>query len=126
MTRRIGKRFRAGQKVEHEGADTMTGPGIGRTTRPGQTARARRMPARCMPALGLSAGIAVASMWSGLTVAYLVPSVPPSFGILGVATAVYLSTFAWSPLRRRHVRARAVGRGSPDGAGASVVPLVTP
>lgn len=69
MTRRIGKRFRAGQKVEHEGADTMTGPGIGRTTRPGQTARARRMPARCMPALGLSAGIAVALAVSAGTAA---------------------------------------------------------
>ena len=57
---------------------------------------AQRLTARPFRALWLSAGIAVGSMWSGLTVAYLVPSVPPSFGILGVATAVYLSTFAWS------------------------------
>jgi zinc/manganese transport system permease protein len=55
---------------------------------------AQRLTARPFRALWLSAAIAVGSMWAGLTVAYLVPSVPPSFGILGVATAVYLSTFA--------------------------------
>ena len=40
-------------------------------------------------------------MWVGLTVTYLVPTVPPSFGILGVATSVYLGTFVWSSLARR-------------------------
>ena len=62
---------------------------------------AQRLTARPFLALWLSAGIAVGSMWVGLTVAYLVPSVPPSFGILGVATAVYLSTFAWTAWARR-------------------------
>ena len=65
-------------------------------------------------------------MWAGLTVAYLVPTVPPSFGILGVATAVYLATFAWSPLRRRHGTAGAAGEASAGGAAPSVGPLVTP
>jgi len=62
---------------------------------------AQRLTARPFLALWLSAGIAVGSMWLGLTVAYLVPRVPPSFGILGVATSVYLGTFAWSGLARR-------------------------
>ncbi len=87
---------------------------------------AQRMTARPFRALWLSAGIAVGSMWAGLTVAYLVPTVPPSFGILGVATAVYLATFAWSPLRRRHGTAGAAGEASAGGAAPSVGPLVTP
>jgi zinc/manganese transport system permease protein len=62
---------------------------------------AQRLTARPFRALWLSAAIAVGSMWVGLTVAYLVPTVPPSFGILGVATSVYLGTFVWSGLARR-------------------------
>ena len=62
---------------------------------------AQRLTTRPFRAIWLAAGIAVASMWSGLTVAYLVPVVPPSFGIIGVATAVYMSTFAWTGLTRR-------------------------
>lgn len=62
---------------------------------------AHRLTARPFRAMWLSAGIAVASMWIGLTVAYVVPTVPPSFGILGVATAVYLGTFAWTGVSRR-------------------------
>jgi len=57
---------------------------------------AQRLTARPFAALWLSAGIAVGSMWTGLTVAYLVPTVPPSFGILGVATAVYLGAILWT------------------------------
>ena len=87
---------------------------------------AQRLTARPFRALWLSAAIAVASMWAGLTVAYLVPSVPPSFGILGVATAVYLSTFARSPRRRRRVVSGAGGAATPDGVAPSVGPLVTP
>jgi zinc/manganese transport system permease protein len=54
---------------------------------------AQRMCARPFPALWLSAAIAIASMWIGLTAAYLAPRMPPSFGILAVATAVYLGSF---------------------------------
>jgi zinc/manganese transport system permease protein len=87
---------------------------------------AQRLTARPFLALWLSAGIAVGSMWVGLTVAYLVPSVPPSFGILGVATTVYLSTFAWT------ARARRPGPPTPDrqaatnGVPSSVGPRGTP
>jgi zinc/manganese transport system permease protein len=51
---------------------------------------AQRLTARPFRALLLSAGIAVASTWAGLTIAYVAPSVPPSFGILAVATGAYL------------------------------------
>jgi zinc/manganese transport system permease protein len=40
-------------------------------------------------ALALSAGLAVAEMWAGLALSYLVPNVPPSFGIVAAATVVY-------------------------------------
>jgi zinc/manganese transport system permease protein len=53
---------------------------------------AQRLTTRPFVALWLSAGIAVASMWTGLTIAYAAPSVPPSFGILAVATGCYLVT----------------------------------
>ena len=53
---------------------------------------ASRLTTRPLRALGLSAGIAVASMWLGLTASYLVPKLPPSFAILAVATLTYLAT----------------------------------
>ena len=84
---------------------------------------AQRVTARPFVALWLSAGIAVGAMWAGLTVAYLVPTVPPSFGILAVATVVYLGTFIWTgTLRRRRsvdtvvvpmTTARTTGIGAP-------------
>ena len=54
---------------------------------------AQRLTARPFRALCLSPGIAVVSMWIGLTIAYADPSVPPSFGILAVATGIYLLAF---------------------------------
>jgi zinc/manganese transport system permease protein len=51
---------------------------------------AQRLTTRPFRALWLSAGIAVASTWIGLTIAYAAPSVPPSFGILAVATGCYV------------------------------------
>jgi zinc/manganese transport system permease protein len=50
---------------------------------------ALRLTARPYRALWLSAVIAIASMWAGLTVSYLVPRVPPSTAILGVAAACF-------------------------------------
>lgn len=69
---------------------------------------AQRLTADPYRALWLSAAIAVASTWTGLTIAYVVPSVPPSFGVVGVTTAVYAATFPMTAVRS----ARA-----PDGAG---------
>ena len=62
---------------------------------------AQRLCARPVAALWLSAAIAVGAMWAGLSIAYVVPVVPPSFGILAVATAVYLATFARAAVTRR-------------------------
>ncbi|HUC56580.1 MAG TPA: metal ABC transporter permease [Streptosporangiaceae bacterium] len=55
---------------------------------------AQRLTTRPFGALWLSGGIAVASLWAGLLLAYAVPQMPPSFGIIGVATLIYLVAFA--------------------------------
>jgi zinc/manganese transport system permease protein len=65
---------------------------------------AMRLSARPYRALWLSAAIAVASMWGGLTASYLAPRVPPSFAILSIASAFYALTFL-APARRRGSRA---------------------
>lgn len=59
-------------------------------------AAASRLTARPFAALGLSAGLAVAAVWIGLGASYALPTAPPSFAILSVATLV----FALSTLRR--------------------------
>ena len=51
---------------------------------------AQLLTARPFRALWLSAGIAVLSVWVGLSIAYAAPQVPPSFGILAVATSCYV------------------------------------
>jgi zinc/manganese transport system permease protein len=53
-------------------------------------AAAQRLVTRPWPALGLSASLAVASVWIGLVVAYAAPTLPPSFAILAVATGIYV------------------------------------
>lgn len=61
---------------------------------------AMRLTARPLRALWISAAIAVASVWIGLVVSYAVPQVPPSFGILSVATLAYVGSVAVSTRRR--------------------------
>jgi zinc/manganese transport system permease protein len=67
---------------------------------------AARITARPWPGLALSAGIAVGSVWTGLTASYLVPRTPPSFAILAVATLTYLAAVVAD--RLRHARPRTV------------------
>jgi zinc/manganese transport system permease protein len=55
-------------------------------------ASAQRLVNRPWPALGLSAGLAIASVWAGLVLAYEVPKLPPSFAVISVATAIYAGT----------------------------------
>lgn len=62
---------------------------------------AGRMTTRPLRALGLSAVVAVASVWIGLTASYAIPRLPPSFAILAIATLTYLAAIAGSRLRRR-------------------------
>jgi len=69
-----------------------------------------RLTARPLRAFGLSAGIAVGSVWIGLTASYAVPRLPPSFAVLAVATGVYALALALPSLRERR---RRLPSGSP-------------
>jgi len=83
----------------------------------------QRLTSRPFVAVWLSAGIAVVSMWIGLTVSYLAPKVPPSFGILAVATATYLGAIAATsgPTGRRlAMNARRTARSGSDGTPADL------
>ena len=71
---------------------------------------AQQLTTRPFRALWFSAGIAVASMWVGLTIAYAAPSVPPSFGILAVATGFFLVVSLASKLNRVLDQDRRAGR----------------
>jgi len=62
---------------------------------------AQRLTARPFLGLWLSAAIAIGSVWAGLLLAYAAPRIPPSFGILAVATAIYLVAIAFTPNGRR-------------------------
>jgi len=53
---------------------------------------AQRLTTRPYPALFLSAGLAVATVWAGLLFSYLLPVLSPSFAILAVAAGGYLLT----------------------------------
>jgi zinc/manganese transport system permease protein len=55
---------------------------------------AQRITARPFRGMWLSAAFAVASVWAGLLIANAAPQIPPSFGILAVATGIYLAALA--------------------------------
>jgi len=57
---------------------------------------AQRLTARPFRGLWLSAAIAIFSVWAGLVISYAAPKIPPSFGILAVATGVYLIAIAFT------------------------------
>ena len=58
---------------------------------------AQRLTTRPWLGLAVSAALAVGSVWLGLTLAYVFPSIPPSSAVIGVAVAVYAVTL---PSRR--------------------------
>jgi zinc/manganese transport system permease protein len=58
-----------------------------------------RLTDRPFRALALSAGFAIASIWLGLALAYAAPSLPPSFAIMAVATAIFVASYAVSAPR---------------------------
>jgi zinc/manganese transport system permease protein len=64
-------------------------------------AAAQRLAIRPYAAMGLSAGIAIASMWIGLAVSYRMRDVPPSFSITATLTACYTGAVLWSRLIMR-------------------------
>jgi zinc/manganese transport system permease protein len=54
---------------------------------------AHKLTARPYLALGLACTIALGSVWAGLAAAYLIPTLPPSTAILGIASVAYLLSF---------------------------------
>lgn len=60
---------------------------LGLLATPGGTAQ--RLTANPYTGLALSAGVAVVSVWAGLLLSFSLPSVPPSFAILAVASTLY-------------------------------------
>jgi zinc/manganese transport system permease protein len=61
---------------------------------------AHRLTARPWLGLVLSSAFAIGSVWFGLVLAYVVPSLPPSTAIIGVAVAIFGIAALWqhSPL----------------------------
>ena len=66
---------------------------------------AQRLTSRPFTAMWLSGIIAVGSVWGGLLLSYAAPKVPPSFGIVGFASACYLLAIAATSGRSGHRRA---------------------
>jgi zinc/manganese transport system permease protein len=60
-----------------------------------------KLTARPYLALALSCLFALASVWLGVTGAYLISSLPPSTAILGIAALVYAGSFVISFARRQ-------------------------
>jgi zinc/manganese transport system permease protein len=65
---------------------------------------ATHITTRPLVGMGLSAAIAVSSVWIGLAAAYAVPRMPPSFAILATATFTYLTAFTVGKVRQRATR----------------------
>jgi zinc/manganese transport system permease protein len=63
-------------------------------------AAAQQLTVRPYGGLALSAGLAVAATWAGLTESYLIPSMPPSFAIIATAVALYGGVAAIARFRR--------------------------
>jgi zinc/manganese transport system permease protein len=61
-----------------------------------------RLTTRPLRGMWIAAGIAVASVWLGLTLSYAVPSMPPSFGIIAVATLAYVATVVGQTMSSRN------------------------
>lgn len=55
---------------------------------------ALRLTANPIRGLAISAVAGLASVWIGITLAYVFPSLPPSSAIIGVAVALYATAFA--------------------------------
>jgi zinc/manganese transport system permease protein len=55
---------------------------------------AHRLTRSPFAGLALSAALSLASMAAGLILSYLVPSLPPSFSIIGIAALIYALSFA--------------------------------
>jgi zinc/manganese transport system permease protein len=65
---------------------------------------AQRLTANPYLALALSAALAVLDTWGGLTLAYAIPSLPPSTAIVALAGATYLLAFLLTAQRPRRAQ----------------------
>lgn len=77
-----------------------------------------RLTDRPFRALALSAALAVGEMWGGLLLSAAVPTLPPSFAIMAIATAVYAATYLVRFRRGPGVRGSVPAPRSPDEAHA--------
>jgi zinc/manganese transport system permease protein len=73
------------------------------------SAAAQRLTDQPWIALALSAGLATASVWLGLVLAYEFPTLPPSFTILAVSTGAYAVVALAGSVRGRARRLRPYG-----------------
>jgi len=73
-------------------------------------ATAHRITANPYLALSLSALVALASLWLGITLAYTIPSLPPSSAIIGVAATAYLIALLATARERLSSRPRTTVR----------------
>lgn len=64
-------------------------------------AAAHHLTTRPWPALAVAGALAVAAMWLGITLAYTIPTLPPTFTIMAVATAEYALAALIAHRRRR-------------------------
>jgi zinc/manganese transport system permease protein len=62
---------------------------------------AHRLTGRPVVAMVLASALAVGEMWAGLVLSYWAPTIPPSFAILAVATAVFLGVLVVTQVRGR-------------------------
>jgi zinc/manganese transport system permease protein len=69
-------------------------------------AAAHHLTTRPWPALALAGALAVAAMWLGITLAYTIPTFPPTFTITAVATAEYALAALIAHHRRRRQQRR--------------------
>jgi zinc/manganese transport system permease protein len=82
----------------------------------GPAGAAQRITNRPYLAFGLSAAIAIACVWGGIIVSYLLADVPPTFAIVALVTACYLASFAISAIRSRTPTTSSVPDRPPEAA----------
>jgi zinc/manganese transport system permease protein len=61
-----------------------------------------RLTTRPLRGMWIAAAIAVASVWLGLTLAYALPWMPPSFGIIAMATLAYVAAVVGQAMSSRN------------------------
>jgi len=63
---------------------------------------ARNLTTRPYAGMALSAGIALVATWSGLTLSYVVPTLPPSFAMMAVLFGLYLLSTGAVTIKRSY------------------------